>query len=106
MTNPATDPAWPRRPRNALRPIKTPRAELILLAIEADDCPQILLRVLGLVARDGSIPATIEASRTDKGISIAIALDRVSPHVSERIALQVAQMPTVREVQLGGRRIS
>ncbi|WP_296614642.1 hypothetical protein [Sphingomonas sp.] len=105
MTNANTPAVQPRRFKTATQPTKTPRSELVSLEIETDDCPQVLLRILGLIARDGSIPATIGATRSDDRIAIAIELDRVTETAGERIALKVCELPTVRKVWLAGRRI-
>lgn len=105
MTNSHAPTVQPRRVETAAHPNKTPRTELALLEVAADDCPQILLRVLGLVSRDGSIPATISATRSNGGLEIAIELDRVSEVTSERIARKVAEFPAVRKVRLASRPI-
>lgn len=106
MTDFTAPMAQPRRFQTAARTTKTPRNDLVLLEIKADDCPQVLLRILGLVSRDGSIPATISATRSGERIDIAIELDGVSDSIGERIALKVAEFPAVRTVSLGGKAIS
>lgn len=106
MTNFTARPAPSRRSHENAAPTKTPRTDLVLLEVDADDCPQVLLRVLGQISRDGSIPVTIKASRTEDGVAIAVELDRTCSIESERIAIRVRQIPTVREVRLGGRRIT
>lgn len=99
-------PAAKRRPTQHPTPTKTPCAELTRLDIEADDCPQVLLRVLGLVARDSTIPVTIEASRLADGIAIALELDGLTAQASELVAHRIAGFPAVRKISLAGATIA
>lgn len=103
MSDPDTRMAMPRRA--TVRPTKMPRTDLTLFEAETDDCPQVLLRVLGLFSRNLATPVTIMATRTQLGINIAIELDLTSNAAIERIAYDVAEIPTVRHVKLAGRRI-
>ncbi|RSU30599.1 hypothetical protein CA223_15225 [Sphingomonas koreensis] len=105
MISPNAPTGQPRPHQSQAAPTKTPRAELVILQVDADDCPQILLRVLGIISRNGSIPATISATRSDDRIEIAIELDGISGSIGERIARKVAEFPAVRKVLLAGRRV-
>lgn len=95
-------PAANRRQALHTSRTKTPSAQLTRLDIEAEDCPQVLLRVLGLVARDSTIPVTIEASRQPDGIVIALELDGLTAQASELVAHRIAGFPTVRKVSVAG----
>ena len=101
--NPTQPSSATPRPTQTQHTVKTPCSDLVRLNIEADDCPQVLLRVLGLVARDGTIPVTIEAARLEEGIAIAIELDRVLVNRCESMVHRIAGIVAVRAVTLEGR---
>ena len=103
MTQKARSVASRRQPTSNAGKAKTPRAELVLLEIEADDCQQVLLGVLGVVARDGTIPVTLEAARLDNGLAIAIELDGMTAPARQTIAYLLAGYPAVRKVSMAGR---
>lgn len=105
MTRHSPSAAARRHPTLNASSSKTPSADLVLLEIETDDCPQVLLRVLGVVARDGTIPVTIEAARLEDGLAIAIGLDGMSAPARQTIAYRVAGYPAVRKVSMAGRAV-
>jgi len=86
--------------RTAAQPTKTPRASLVRLTVESEHCPQVLLRVLGLVSRDGTIPATIAVARSDDGLAIVIDLDGACAQPCDRLRLKVESIPMVRKASL------
>jgi acetolactate synthase regulatory subunit len=83
---------------------KTPRELLVTFEIEADHCPQVLLRMLGLMSREGTVPATIAVTRSTDMIKIAVELDGASPDRSEHLKWRIEAMPAVRKVSLGNQR--
>lgn len=82
------------------RDSKTARGQLIWLQVVADHCPQILLRVLGLVARHGAIPHTIVFERRPRSLRIEVAVDALGPGTLENLAHKVGTIPTVRSARL------
>jgi len=77
-------------------PIKTPCDQLVTFEIEADHCPQVLLRVLGLMTRDGTIPVTVAVRRTEDAILIAVGLDGATANRCDHLRQRIEEVPTVR----------
>ena len=80
--------------------LKTPRDELFTIQIEADHCPQVLLRVLGLMTRDGTIPVTVAVRRTEEAILIAVELDGATAERCARLKDRIEEVPTVRKASV------
>lgn len=100
MPDTTTAAATPRPSRSAPKPAKTPPAQLARFAIDADHCPQVLLRILGLMARDGTVPVTIAVTREADMLRIAIELDGATLQRCETLLAQIDAMPAVRDAQL------
>ena len=101
MTNVTTYAAMPQCSRRAqTHATKTPCEQLARFDIEADHCPQVLLRVLGVMARDGTVPVTIAVTRTLEAIEIVIELDGATAARCEHLKYRVEEFPAVRRVAL------
>jgi acetolactate synthase regulatory subunit len=81
---------------------KVPRERLIRLDVEADLCPQVLLRVLGLVAQQWLIPLTITARSASDSIAIEVELDgaALSAERAEVLLYKIEAIVSVREARL------
>jgi hypothetical protein len=81
---------------------KAARARLIRLGVEADPCPQVMMRVLGLLAQQSLIPLTIAASSTPESIRVEIELDGgiLSEARAERLVHKLAAIVTVRDARV------
>lgn len=99
-TSPATAPR--RRRAASTQAAKTPREQLARFSIDADHCPQVLLRVLGLMARDGTVPVTVAVTRAADNILIEVELDGASATRCEHLKLRIEEFPSVRKVLLSG----
>ena len=71
---------------------KVPRDRIVTLAIETDSCPQALLRVLGLITQQGSVPMSIAAERHDDGHRIAVAIDALP---EDRLSAMIARLEAI-----------
>jgi len=81
---------------------KVPREQIATLSVETEICPQVLLRVLGILAARGMIPFTIAAHRDDRLQRIEIEIDAL-PETASRVLLQnVRRIVTVRRAELAG----
>lgn len=60
-------------------PCKVPRDQIACLEVTADHCPQVLLRVLGLIARHGAIPHGILFERDQSSLRIEVEVDALAP---------------------------
>ena len=71
---------------------KVPRDRIVTLAVDTDPCPQALLRVLGMIAQQGSAPMSIAAELLDDGQRIAVAIDALP---EERLDVLVARIESI-----------
>ncbi len=67
--------------------------------IVADPCPQITLRLLGLVARLDQVPRHSRAARGRRVIVIDIVLDEAPGIATDRLRQQLAAVVGVRRVR-------
>ena len=79
---------------------KTPREQLSTFEIKADHCPQVLLRILGLMTRDGSIPVTVAVTRAPDAIVMTIELDGATPARCKQLRTRIEELPTVHRASL------
>lgn len=70
--------------------------------ITADRCPQVLLRILGLIAQHVELPGSVACTRHDDRIDAEVAIDSLSPERAEILRLKLAAIVTVRDVVLLG----
>ncbi|MCW3838096.1 hypothetical protein ACFQ1E_18655 [Sphingomonas canadensis] len=67
--------------------------------IAGDACPQLLNRLLGLLAQQDRVPDSVIARREGDMLSIGIAIDGIDPHRAEIIAEKMRSMVSVLHVQ-------
>lgn len=82
------------------RPSKVPRERIVTLRAETDHCPQVLLRILGLIAQHGTVPLSIAAERGDDGQRVAVEIDTVADHAMSVLLAKVEAIVTVRRVEI------
>jgi len=75
----------------ALRAAKTPRAALIRLHVTGDLCPNLLPRLLGLVAQFDLIPCDIALTKRVRSLRLALDLERADPRRAEILLHKVAR---------------
>jgi hypothetical protein len=68
--------------------------------VTADLCPQVLLRILGLVAQHTLIPHSVVLERHEDRIDARIAVDGLSPERAEILLAKISTIVTVREAIL------
>ncbi|MBC9034037.1 hypothetical protein IAG41_16740 [Sphingomonas sp. JC676] len=83
---------------------KQPRNTLARLRVEAQLCPQVMMRVLGLIAQQAIVPATIQFERRTRSVRFEIAVDGLSDHSAEILLEKVRMIVTVRNARFVGRR--
>jgi hypothetical protein len=64
----------------------------------ADLCPQVLLRILGLIAQNSLIPVNLVCERRGDHLHARIALDGLPPARAEILLAKIATIVTVRDV--------
>lgn len=82
---------------------KRRRSQLAVLRVSAFICPQILLRVLGLVAQHGAIPYSIGFARRPHSVRIDIVIDSLTPRAAEILLHKIRALPMVRTANLRSR---
>ena len=83
---------------------KTPRASLARLRVEAHLCPQVMMRVLGLIAQQAIVPATIQFERRARSVRFEIEVDGLSDQSAQILLEKVRMIVTVRNARFVGRR--
>lgn len=84
-------------------PTKTPRSKLVRLRVRADHCPQVLLRVLGLIAQQAVIPVTIAAERRTRELRFEIELDGLPDQSAKVLLAKVEAIVAVRSARIASR---
>jgi hypothetical protein len=84
---------------HAHRSAKRRNDQLVRLLVSTDICPQVLLRVLGLVAQHGAIPWSTSFERRRRSLFIEIEFDAASPERAEMLLHKVRAIPTVRSAR-------
>lgn len=72
--------------------------EAVHLRVTADLCPQMMLRILGVVSRQSAIPRSVAADRSAEGLQLDIALDGLATDALDRMRAQMAAIVGVRSV--------
>lgn len=83
---------------------KAPRNALARLRVEAQLCPQIMMRVLGLIAQQAIVPAAIQFERRARSVRFEIDLDGLSEQSAQILLEKVRMIVTVRDARFVGRR--
>jgi hypothetical protein len=86
----------------ALRAAKTPRAALVRLHVSGDLCPNLLPRLLGMLAQFDLIPCGIALTKGARSLRLALDLDRADPRRADILLHKVEAIPTVRRARLTG----
>jgi len=84
----------------AQRAPKTARPNLVRLHVSGDICPNLLPRLLGLVAQFDEIPYGIALTRHRVSLKLSIDLGRLEDQRAETLLNKVAGIPTVRGARL------
>lgn len=90
----------PHGQTRAPRAPKTVRPNLVRLHVSGDICPNLLPRLLGLVAQFDQIPYGIALIRHRASLKLAIDLGRLEDPRAEILINKVASIPTVRGARL------
>lgn len=76
------------------------RSQLAVLQVSAHICPQVLLRVLGLVAQHGAIPYSIGFARRPRSLHVEIVIDSLDQRAAEILLHKIRAVPMVRTARL------
>jgi hypothetical protein len=90
----------PHAQARAPRAPKTARPNLVRLHVSGDICPNLLPRLLGLVALFDEIPYGIALTRHRASLKLSIDLGRLEDPRAETLLNKVAGIPTVRGARL------
>lgn len=82
-------------------PARPTRVPLATLHVTAESCPQVLLRVLGLIAQQGLIPYAIDFTRSQHSMRFAVAIDSLPPQRLETLLWKVEGIPAVTTACIG-----
>lgn len=85
--------------RRSSVPGKVDRDRIARLEVEAGHCPQVLLRVLGLIAQRSIVPFTIVASRSDDDLALSVEIEALPPHQAEALVARVESIVMVRSAR-------
>lgn len=91
--------AAPARRNHDVYETKVPRERIVTLSVAADPCPQLLIRVLGLIARHGIVPLSIAAEMRETVHYVAVDIDGVSAQMKALLA-KIEAMVTVRSASV------
>lgn len=75
-------------------------ARRVRLSVTADLCPQITLRVLGLLAQRSIIPATIAVTRRPRSLLLAIEFAPADAQQSAAMLAKIEALVGVRRARL------
>lgn len=79
---------------------KVPRERTMRLTVETEICPQVILRVLGLLAQRWIVPFTIDAVRSDDAIRLTVEIQAPSPGECEALVAKTEAIVMVRSARL------
>lgn len=82
-------------PPTATGAIKVSRERLFHLHVEADSCPQTLLRVLGMLVQQGFEPLTIAAERRADRLRLSVALTGIDRDARQRLVDRIETIVSV-----------
>ncbi|HVI99484.1 MAG TPA: hypothetical protein VM657_10505 [Sphingomonas sp.] len=81
-------------------PAKVPRERIVTLRAETDHCPQVLLRILGMVGQHDTIPLSIGAERDEDGQHVTIEIDTLPDHIVALLLAKIEAIVTVRRAEI------
>jgi hypothetical protein len=84
----------------ACAPGKPMRTELVRLSVSTDHCPQVAQRVLGLIAQQSIVPATIAHHIKSRTLALDIVFERPSTPHCEALLAKVGELGKVRRARL------
>lgn len=90
-------------PMPSLGVTKRRRNQLAILRVSAYICPQVVLRVLGLVAQHGAIPYSIGFARRPRSLRVEIVIDSLDQSAAEILLHKIRAVPMVRTARLRSR---
>jgi len=82
---------------------KTPRDRLARLTVISEVCPQVVLRVLGLIAQQGRLPLSIAVERRARSQQLIVVLDDFAEHQAAILVEKVRTIVMVRSARLSRR---
>lgn len=88
------------------RASKAPRDRLTRLEVEAEICPQVLLRTLGLIAQHSLVPLTIDFEQRDAGLWFEIEVEGLRDNQAATLLSRVETLVMVRSARLSRRQPS
>lgn len=71
--------------------------------VTADLCPQVLLRILGLVAQHSLVPLGVSVRRRMDRLDASIRVTGLSPHAADVLLAKIAAIVAVREARSDAR---
>lgn len=80
-------------------PSKVSRERLARLEVETAICPQVLLRVLGLLAQRWIVPFTIAATRRDEFIALVVEMEALPSDQAEALVAKIEAIMMVRSAR-------
>lgn len=86
-------------PSNPSVPAKVCRERLARLEVQADHCPQVLLRVLGLFAQRSIIPLSMAASRGADEIALTVEIEAPPAEQAEALVARIESIVMVRSAR-------
>lgn len=72
--------------------------------VTAERCPQVLCRLIGLVAQQGRMLTHLDAVDTRRILRVSLSVEAIEPHQAAIVAEKMRQIVRVRTVRLGPRR--
>jgi hypothetical protein len=77
-------------------PSKTARQNLAHIVVLSEICPLVVLRILGIIARQSLVPFTIELHRSTRSLNLRIEIERLPDQAAEVLINRVSSIPMVR----------
>jgi hypothetical protein len=77
-----------------------PRTDLTRFVVEGDSHPELLPRLLGLVARHSLVPFTIAAHRRDDAMEVTFEVDGLPGTAPDILLARIESMVSVRAARL------
>lgn len=79
---------------------KVPRHRLVSLTVDTAICPQVTLRVLGVLAQRSLVPLAIAAERRSRSMRLVIELDTLADADAELLVAKVEAIVMVRRAKV------
>ena len=99
FSQPADRLSAPAAPRT-----KAPRSAPTRFRVDAELCPHVMLRVLGLIAQQAVVPAAIRFERSARSVRFEVEVDGLSEHSAQILLEKVRMIVMVRNARFIGRR--